>query len=148
MAEQKKQRKRVPLFCLRVMSFFASIAPLGAVFVVKYDEYVGTVSEAVKLGFGAIAIVVFMVMKVLGKLKMPPRVVFYAMVLGFSYVFASLLEDLTLLSFMALAGEALDLFLFQPLIKRRVSERERSKVADATAERVEELFDKYIGGRV
>ena len=152
MAEQKKQRKRVPLFCLRAMSFFASIAPLGVVFAARFDEYVETVSDVVKLGFGATAIVFFVALKVLGKLKMPSRVVFYALVLGFSYVFEALLADLMILSLMALIGEVLDIFLFAPAIKRREAERERGKVADATADRMEErmeaLLDKYIGGRV
>lgn len=144
----RKTRKGCPIFILYLLSFLASIGPLAAVFAFNFREYVGTVQDAVKLGFGAILAAVFMLLKVLGKLKVPRRVVFEAFCLLFSYLFAALLEDLMLISFAALLGEALDYALFQPRIARAKKAREREETADVTVERMEELLDKYIGGRV
>jgi hypothetical protein len=144
----KKTRKGCPIFLLHLLSFLFSVLPLGLVFAFNFGKYTETVVDAVKLSFGGVLLVVFMVLKVLGKLKMPRRVVFYAFVFVGAVLFAAVLEDLVLLSGAALLGEAVDYIFLQPVIARRKSEKEREKVADATADRVEQLFDKYIGGRV
>lgn len=143
---KKRSRKRCPIFLLCVLSFLVSIGPLGAVFAVNFGEYVRTVDDVVKLGFGALVAVFFMLLKVLGKLKMPRRVVFEALVVLCAWLFSSLLEDLLLLSSMVLVGEVADYLAFQPLIARRCRERERDKAADVTAQKVEEVLAKYVGG--
>ena len=144
----KKTHKKTPLFLLYVLSFLVSVLPLGVVFAWHFREYVGTVLDAVKLSAGGAILLFFVALKVLGKLKVPRRVVFYALVCAGAWLFEALLKDLLLLSFAALAGEAIDFAVLQPKIARRKREAEREKVADATAERVEEILDKYIGGRV
>lgn len=138
--------KRCRLWPWYVFSFLASIGPLAVVFTVNFREYVGTVQDAVKLGFGALAVGVFMLLKVLGKLKMPRRVVFFSLCLLFSYLFEAVLRDLMLISFAALLGEFLDYTLFQPRIARMKKARDREAVADATAEKMEEVLSRYIGG--
>lgn len=144
----KKSHKRPRLFLLYVLSFLASTLPLGIVFAFNFKTYTETVAQTVKLTFGGILVLVFVVLKVLGKLKMPRRVVFYAFVFVGTWLFEALLEDLLLLSGAALLGEAVDYIVLQPIIARSKAARERDKTANATAEKVEEILDKYIGGRV
>ena len=98
----KKPRKGAPLFLLYVLSFLFSVLPLGAVFVLNFDKYTETVVDTVKLSFGGVLLVVFVILKVLGKLKMPRRVVFYAFVFLGAWLFAAVLEDLLILSGAAL----------------------------------------------
>lgn len=135
-------------FLLRLTSFACSVGPIGAVLYLNWDRYVRTVSDAVKLSAGAIILIIFVVLKVLGKLRVPRRVTVYAIVLGLSYLFATVLVDLMLISGAALVGEAVDLILISPAIKRVSEKILVEKSADATASRVEELLKSYIGGRV
>ena len=142
----KKTHKKCRVWSWYLFSFVASIGPLAAVFTVNFREYIGTVQDAVRLGFGALAIGVFMLLKVLGKLKTPRRVVFYAMCLLFSYLFEAILQDLMLISFAALLGEVLDYTLFQPKIVRIKKARDREEIADVTVEKVNEALAQYFGG--
>jgi len=144
----KKPRKGAPLFLLYVLSFLFSVLPLGAVFALNFDKYTETVVDTVKLSFGGVLLVVFVILKVLGKLKMPRRVVFYAFVFLGAWLFAAVLEDLLIRSGAALVGEGIDYIILQPMISKRKAAREREAVADVTADRLEEVLDKYIGGRV
>jgi len=144
----RKTHKGLWILLLHVLSFLVSLLPLGIVLAVNFGKYTETVPETVKLCAGGVILVVFVVLKVLGKLKMPRRIVFYALVFAGAWLFAALLEDLLLLSFAALLGEAVDYIVLQPIIARLKRTREREKTADETAERVEEILDRYIGGRV
>lgn len=144
----KKTRKGCPLFLLYLLSFVSSVLPLALVFGFRFGEYTETVADTVKLSFGGIVLVAFLILKVLGKLKMPRRVVFYAFVFVGAWLFDALLKDLVLLSGAALLGEAADYMILQPVIARRKSAKEREKAASETAEKMEEILDRYIGGRV
>lgn len=142
----KKTRKKGNLGLLYTLSFLVSIGPLAAVFAVNFHEYVGTVRDAVKLGFGAIVIAILMLLKALDKLKMPRRVVFEAICLILVLLFEALLMDLALIIAASLLGEALDYIFLQPKIARTKKAREREETADVTAQKVEEVLAKYIGG--
>ena len=145
----KKAHKGFPIVLLYLFSFLCSILPIGIVFAVNIGKYTRTLQDTVKLAFGGVVIVVFVVMKVLGKLKMPRRVVFFAMIFALSWLFAALLEDLILISGAALLGEAVDYIIFTPMINRRRENRQAEKVADKTAEAINRVLENYnVGGRV
>ena len=67
-------------FGLVVCSFLASIIPLGLVVWMHRDEYIATVGQAVKLSIGGIIVAILLVLKIIGKLKMPRRVTAFAMI--------------------------------------------------------------------
>lgn len=80
---------------------------------------------------------------------MPRRIVLFGIVFLMAYLLKALMEDLILLSGMALAGEVLDLVCFQHFIKVMKENILIGKTADATSSKVEEVVKKYLGnGRV
>lgn len=87
----------------------------------------------------------FLFMKVVGKLKMPRRIVLYGIVFTMAYLLQAILSDLVLLSGMALVGEFLDSICFQNAIKNTKEKIYVGKTADATTAQVEEVIKKYIG---
>ena len=136
------------LFLLSVGSFLVSVAPLLLCVVSNWGKYVKTPSDAVSLALGGMLALIFLLLKVLGKLKMPRRIVFYAAVFAMAYLLEALLDDLVLFSGMALLGEALDLIFFQRALRTTKESILVGKTADATATQVEAIVKKYIGGRV
>ncbi len=140
-----KTKLRVKLVFLQIFSFIFSITPLAIAIVVNRDKYFSTPEESVKLGIGVIIAIVFIVIKALGKLKIPPRIVTFGAVFAMSYLLKSVLADLMLLSGLAFLGEALDLLFFQAAIRRTRERITAENTADATAGQVEKLFERYIG---
>lgn len=61
------------------------------------------------------------------------------------YLLQAILNDLLILSGMALMGEFLDCLLFQRAIKVTKENILVGKTADATATQVEQVIQKYIG---
>jgi len=144
----KKVNYRGRLIALYITSFIVSILPLAICLVLKRDEYFKTVGESVKLAAGGIILLFLLVVKILGKFKMPGRMTFFFLLFILSYLLESLLTDLALLSGMALLGEALDYFFLSPFIKKTREDRSVAKAADVTSQKVEEIIKKYSGGRV
>lgn len=104
---------------LVIGSFLVSCAPLATVLVAKWDVYTAhSYGGTFKLCVGGALALIFMVMKVVGKLRLPRRIILFAAVFAFSILLEAVLLDLKLLSGMALLGEALDLMLFQPFLKK------------------------------
>ena len=133
-------------FFLCMFGFLASTLPLAALLCMKWEEYTAEPGSGIKLCFGAVAIVILLALKVLGKLKLPSRVTVMAISLVIVYLLEALLADLTLILFVATIGEAVDAFLFAPFAKRCRARIDRMKQADATADRVEELLKQYTKG--
>ncbi len=137
------------LVILSIFSFLASASPLAVTLILKREEYFTAPSDSVKLGLGALLVIIFIALKALGRLKIPRGVVGYGLVFLLSYLLESILADLLLLSGMALLGECLDLFFFRAPIKRQREKLSIAKTANATADQavtgVEELLKKYVG---
>lgn len=129
-------------------SFAVSVAPLLLCVVANWGKYVKTPGDAVSLALGGGIAVVLLLLKVLGKLPVPRRVVFYGVTFAMAYLLESLLDDLVLLSGMAFLGEVADLVLFQRAIRVAKENILVGKTADAVATRVEATVQKYMGGRV
>lgn len=145
---EKKSHKGFWIFFLSLLSFFFSVAPLAAVFIFNFDKYTKTVGQSVKLGFGGILVVIFLLLKVLGKLKMPSRVVVFGFVFMAAWLLEAVLADLVLLSGAALLGEGIDSIIIQPILEKVKRERQTEEVADATADKLRQVLDDYMGGRV
>ncbi|MBQ8178311.1 MAG: hypothetical protein IJ033_03865 [Clostridia bacterium] len=135
---------------LQIGSFLVSIAPLIVVIILKWNSYTSEPSDSIKLGVGCMIGLIFIFLKAVGKLKMPSRIVSFGIVFIMSYLLKAILDDLILLSGMALAGEALDMIIFQPFIKKIKEKIQIGKQANATTAQVEEIVKKYLGsnGRV
>jgi UDP-N-acetylmuramyl pentapeptide phosphotransferase/UDP-N-acetylglucosamine-1-phosphate transferase len=115
--------------------------------VLNWEKYTGyTVGGNIRLGAGAIIALAIVALKLLGKLRMPRRVVLFAIVCGLSYLLAPLLNDLFLLSAAALVGEVADWAFFQTGIKRVREQINVEKSSDTTAEKMEEVLKKYMPG--
>ena len=148
---EKKQRNiKTKLILLQISSFLVSVLPLIIFVVVNWGNYVKTTSDAVKLSVGMVIAIVLFVLKAIGKLKMPRRVVFYAVTCILCYFLYPLIKDIVWLSALCLVGELLDMFIFQRPIKNLKEKILIEKTSDATTEKVKTevkaLFDEYIGG--
>ena len=139
------KRPIVRLRLLQIVSFFVSSAPLMVTVIYHRKEWFSTPEESVKIGIGAIIAFGFILMKALGYLKIPPRIVTYGLIFAMSYLLKSILDNLILLSGMALLGEMIDLIFFQTAIRRTRENITNTKTAEATSEQVEKLFERYIG---
>ena len=135
-------------FWLVVCSFLASIIPLGLVVWMHRDEYIATVGQAVKLSIGGIIVASLLLLKIIVKLKMPRRVTAFAMIFILSWLIAVVLQDLMLLSGAALIGEVVDEIFFRRSIKRLDERIHMEKSADVTVQKMEQMMQKYVGGRV
>lgn len=145
---EKKTHRGFWIFFLSLLSFFFSVAPLATVFFVNFDKYTKTVGASVKLSIGGVLAVVFLALKVLGKLKMPSRVVFYAFVFLGAWLFEAILADMVLLSGAALLGEGVDSLIVQPILEKMKKQKQTEDAADVTADKVRQVLEDYIGGRV
>jgi len=143
----KKMKRRLVL--LQIGSFFVSIAPLIIVLIINWGEYTKTPGETIKLCIGGIMALFFIFLKVIGKLKMPRRIVLFGVVFIMAYLLQAIMDDMILLSGMALLGEFIDLVCFQGFIKKLKENILIGKTANATTDQVEQVIKKYIGnGRV
>lgn len=143
----KKMKSR--LILLQIGSFIVSIAPLVIVLIINWGKYTKTPGETVKLCIGGIMVAFFIFLKVIGKLKMPRRIVLFGVVFIMAYLLQAIMNDMILLSGMALLGEFIDMVCFQGFIKKLKENILVGKTANATTDQVEKVIQKYIGnGRV
>jgi hypothetical protein len=134
---------------LYIGSFIVSIAPLVVVLCFKWNDYTTTPTQTIKLCVGGIIVLGLIFLKVIGKIGVPRRIVWFSVVFILAYLLQVVLNDLILLSGMALLGELLDLIFFQRYIKRTKENILIGKTANTTTEQVEKVIQKYLGnGRV
>ena len=133
---KKKPNYKLRLVFLYIGSFLVSIAPLIICLAFNWGDYTKTPGDTVKLSLGGIILATLVFMKVIGKLKMPRRIVSF----GIAFVMAYLLQ-----AGMALLGEFIDYMFFQKAIKKTKEDMLVEKTADATTAQVEEVIKKYIG---
>lgn len=145
----KKPRLRLRLALLYIGSVIAFVSPLLICFILKWDEYMKTPGDTVKLGIGGVLLVVVVALMILGRLKSLRRIVGLGISFILAYLLQAVLVDLVLLLGLALLGELLDLIFFQTAIKTTKEKIHITKTADATTAQVEEVLKQYIGsGRV
>lgn len=137
---------KIRLVFLYIGSFIATAFPLAVTVFLKRGEYMTTVGETVKLSAGIIIGGIFLLLKVVGKLRMPKRLVLYVIIVLMAYLLAPLLDDLILLGSMAIIGELCDILLFGTAIKKTKEKIVMEENATLTADKVEEVIKKYMGG--
>lgn len=141
------KKLKVRLAFLYIGSFLISIAPLVVVLALNWGDYTKTPGDTVKLCFGGVFALFLIFLKVIGKLKMPRRIVFFGILFLLVYLLKALLDDILLLTGMALAGEVIDLLCFQRPIKTTKEKIMIEKTSEATASKVEEVMKKFFIGR-
>lgn len=111
---------KVKYALLVLASFIVLTAPLLIVLCVKWDTYTTSYSYGgtIKLTAGGVMAVGFLIMMLLGKLKMPRGIIIAGVVFIFAWLLESILKDLKLLSGMFLLGETLYYIFFQTALKR------------------------------
>lgn len=130
-----------------VLSFLVSVLPVALILIVNWGKYTGyTTAGSIRLGAGALIACVFVVLKIIGKLKMPRRIILFTAIFAMSYLLQPVLADLMLISGMALVGEFVDFLFFQTAIHKIKEEINTEKTSDATATKVEEIIKKYTAG--
>lgn len=146
---KRKLSLRGRLIILEIASFIVSITPLVLIFTINWNKYAATPADTVRLSLGGILIVMLFFLKAIGKLRIPSRIVFFGMIFVMSYLLKAVLADILLISGMALAGEIVDCICFQRAIRITRDNIFVNKTADATTQKVEEVFKKYVSnGRV
>lgn len=143
--EKKKASLQLILILLYIGSFLSSVLPLIICVGVNFDKYTNTPGDTVKLCIGGVIALIFLFLKVIGKLKMPRRIILFGLVFIMTYLLQAILNDLILLSGMALIGELLDFIFFQRAIKNAKERIVIGKTADATTHQVEQVLKKYVG---
>lgn len=141
------KKLKVRLAFLYIGSFLISIAPLVVVLALNWGDYTKTPGDTVKLCFGGVLALFLIFLKVIGKLQMPRRIVFFGILFLLVYLLKALLDDILLLAGMALVGEVIDLLCFQRPIKLTKEKILIEKTSTATANKVEEVMKKFFIGR-
>lgn len=131
--------RRLALPLLYILSFVLSLGPVLVFFFINMGKYISTVEDAVRLSFGGVLILGVVVLKIVGLLRMPPRVVLFALIFAGSYLLHSIISDLIIFSFLALVGEIGD-SICQIFIRREKERRSIEKTAQATATALEGRF--------
>ena len=130
---------------MTVLSFLVSVVPLLTVFLKNAERYISCVEDALKLSAGAMVILVILLLKVIGKLKIPGRVVTATMMLILCWLFAKVLSDLLTISLAWWISEIVDFVIFTPLIKSARAAIQVEKTASASAEATVEAIKTYLG---
>lgn len=135
--------KHLKIPFLYLLSFVLSIGPVISYFLLNLDAYVQTVAQGIKLASGFAILMIIVLLKVLGKLKIPSRIYLFGIVFLLSYLLAAILKDLIIFSFLALVGEILD-SICQALIKRA----KESRRVEREAEKHAQELGRVLSGRV
>ena len=142
MEEQSKKpmslKKKLVIF--EICSFIASVAPLLITLIVRWDKYTQTTAGTFKLCLGGFILLIFAIMKAIGKLKMPRRVITFAIVLILAYLLKAIMDDIIILSAMALLGEILDEILFARQCKKLREQIKMEAQGDITTEKVKQAL--------
>ena len=139
-------RKRLLLLFMYICSFICSIAPLVVYFISNHVRYVKSYEDVTKLCLGGFICLSLMLLKILGKLKMPSSTVTFGILFLLSYLLKSITDDILIFSFLILLGDVLDKMIFAIPIKRIKERVFIDKSADATCEKMEEILSRYYRG--
>lgn len=150
MKKTKQPNLKARLILLQISSFLVSVTPVLIVVIINWSRYTKTPGDTVKLCIGGALALFFVFLKAIGKLHMPRRVACFSVVFILSYLLKVIVQDLILLSGMALLGEVVDLIGFQKAIKLTKENMLIGKTANATTKQIKEVMEEFLskGGRV
>jgi hypothetical protein len=125
--------------------FTASVAPLIVVLVIRWDSYIKTWTDGVRLSIGGIILAVMMIAKLRGALKIPSGTTVAVCVLILSILLSRVLDDLTLLCTAYIIGDVLNLLFFKKKIDSINENTRLNREADVIVEKTKKILDEYIG---
>ena len=137
-------KNKIKLFLVTVGGFLVSVTPLFVSVFINWDRYVQSTAAGWRLGAGGLIVAVLMLLKVMGRFKLPSHVTTVAVLMLLSWLLSPILQDLTRLCAAYLLGEVLELLLFRRAAKRLREQIAAERQADATAGRVEALLKTYM----
>ena len=137
-------KQKFKIIGLYVLSFLCSVLPVTIYFSINHAKYISTVPAKIKLGIGAVVLIVIVALKLCGKLKINSRIVVFGIVFALSYLLDSILNDLIIFSGLALLGEALDMIV-SIFIKREKRKIAVNETAQANADAMEKVITKVSG---
>ena len=129
---------RIKIFLLYVLSFLCSIGPVSVFFLINWDRYVQTVPEKIKLSCGIVFLLVIVLLKVMGKLRLPSRAALFGIIFVMCYLLEAIISDLLILSFLALVGELLDA-ICQLFLRRAKKKQNNEELAETVANAISGL---------
>ena len=133
-------RERVRRTLLLTGGFLASVLPLAVLFVLRWDRYTALPGGALRLTLGGGMILILLLLKVLGMIRLPSRLTVMVITLVMVYLLKGLLDDLTVILWAAILGEAVDTVIFSPLARAAEARLVRLRQADVTACAVREMM--------
>jgi hypothetical protein len=133
------------LTLMQISSFITSLAPLGVGIGLNFDDYVKTEASAIGLTVGGVVTAIFVLMATLGKLHTPKRIWVFAFIFAMAWALEPLILNLKMLSFLALAGEGVNLGLWEWQITGLKKQIDRKEQADTTAESMTEAVKAWKG---
>ena len=141
-------KKRALVVLLFICSFICSIAPITVYFAVNSEKYIKSPEDTFKLCFGGLICLCLLMLKVIGKLKLPSSTVAFGFLFLLSYLLKSITDDILIFSFLALIGDLADKIFFAIPISRLKKSIEYEKSADVTARKLDEVMERYFRGGV
>lgn len=118
----------------QLIGFVCSIAPVCITCAVNRQEYFSRPGGGWRLGIGAVICVVLVLLIFFDKIKAPPTVWIFGAVFGVAYLLEAILQDLVLLSGMALVGELIYYAVFRWSAKRMEKKYEARLTAQAVVD--------------
>ena len=141
-------KKRALIVLLFICSFICSIAPITVYFAVNSERYIKSPEDTFKLCFGGLICLGIIMLKVLGKLKLPSSTVAFGFLFLLSYLLKSITDDILIFSFLALVGDLADKIFFAIPISRLKKSIEYERSADVTVRKLDEVMERYFRGGV
>lgn len=141
-------KKRALIIFLFICSFISSVAPIVVYFAINSDKYIKTPEDTFKLCLGGLICLGIIMLKVIGKLKLPSSTVAFGFLFLLSYLLKSITDDLLIFSFLALVGDLADKIFFGIPISRLKKSIEYERSAEVTADKVDKLMERYFRGGV
>ena len=141
-------KKRALIVLLFICSFICSIAPITVYFIVNSEKYIKSPEDTFKLCLGGLICLCLIMLKVIGKLKLPSSTVAFGFLFLLSYLLKSITDDLIIFSLLALIGDIADRLIFGIPIKRIKEKILIDKSADETERRMERVMERYFRGGV
>lgn len=127
--------RRFRIFILYLLSIACSVGPLLTYLIIYRDRYFCTKYDAIKLFSGGLILITMLILKMLKKLKIPSGVSLFGLICVLSYLLTPIIQDLTVLSFLALVGEICDV-----IISALISREKRKLSAIETASQIKKLI--------
>lgn len=140
-------RLRLKYAVYAVMSATVATLPTALLLVLNWGKYTGyTAKGTLRLGAGATIALVFIGLKLAGRLKPPRGITLFAAVFGMTYLLEPLVSDLLLLSGTALVGETVDWLFVRTALTRTREKLKAERTTAAAAEQLGEIMQKYTSG--